>query len=339
MTVKYLDCTDEVSAFKHTPDDRRAWLASEICESDWIVNVNKHDLKEIGSLAHFIEQNPLQNLQRKANEIDLPRCKGLIEKMKSILDDGIGFCVLDRLPMDDYPIETMVEIYWILGQFMGRPVAQKWNGQMIYDVRDTGTPHHNQIRGSHTNTELVFHTDNAFAKMVPDYVGLMCRYPAKEGGISRFCSLYTVHERMNQIYPHELQRLYQPMFFNRQNEHHPDAEKVCLAPYFSWRGNRLNARANSSLVRAGYEVAEKKMDALLSNALDAIDEVCSSEDIWFEGPLQRGHIQYLNNHEVGHYRSTFTDNDDPDKKRHLFRIWNRDRATPSYDGNHFNSAM
>jgi alpha-ketoglutarate-dependent taurine dioxygenase len=234
--------------------------------------------------------------------------------------------------MDDYALETVVEMYWLMGQLIGRPVAQKWNGQMIYDVRDSGTPHHNKIRGSHTAVELVFHTDNAFAKMVPDYVGLLCRYAAKSGGISRFCSLYTVHDRMAGKYPGQLARLYQPMYFNRQNEHAQGAPRVSLAPYFSWQGDRLNARANSALVRAGYEVAGEEMDRALGDALDSIDEVCASEDIWFEGPLAQGHIQYLNNHEVGHYRSAFEDHDDPGRKRHLLRLWHRERGTSCYDG-------
>ena len=157
--------------------------------------------------------------------------------MKTILDDGVGFCVLDHLPMEHYGIDTMVEIYWVLGQLIGRPVAQKWNGQMIYDVADTGIAHHEKIRGSHTSVELCFHTDNAFARMVPDYVGLLCRNPAKSGGTSRFCSLYTVHDRMVRQFPEELERLYQPMYFNRQNEHHPDGARVTLAPYFSWNGD------------------------------------------------------------------------------------------------------
>ncbi len=72
-------------------------------------------------------------------------------QMKSILDDGVGFAVLDRLPMDDYPIETLLEIYWTLGQVIGRPVAQKWNGQMIYDVSDTGAEYAYGTRGSHTS--------------------------------------------------------------------------------------------------------------------------------------------------------------------------------------------
>ena len=88
-----------------------------------------------------------------------------------------------------------------------------------------------------------------FARMVPDYVGLFCRYQAVAGGASRFCSLYSVHQRMLEQYPGALKRLYQPMYFDRQKEHRDGAPRVCWAPYFSWRGDRLYARANSSLVR------------------------------------------------------------------------------------------
>jgi alpha-ketoglutarate-dependent taurine dioxygenase len=209
---------------------------------------------------------------------------------------------------------------------------------MVYDVRDTGQAYEYGVRGSYTSVELVFHTDNAFAKMVPDYVGLLCRNPAASGGVSRFCSLYTVHERMLSLYPQCLERLYQPMYFDRQKEHKEGAEKVCYAPYFSWRGDRLFARANSSLVRKGYDVAQVEMDAQLAEALDAIDEVCASEEIWFEAPLQRGQIQYLNNHEVGHYRSEFTDHEEADKKRHLYRLWHRETGSTCYDGGYPPSA-
>jgi alpha-ketoglutarate-dependent taurine dioxygenase len=253
-------------------------------------------------------------------------------RMKSILDDGVGFTVLDRLPMDNFPLEPLLEVYWVLGQCMGRPVAQKWNGQMIYDVADTGADYAYGTRGSYTSVELNFHTDNAFARMVPDYVGLFCRHPAKSGGVSRLCSLYSVHQRMFELYPEQLARLYQPVLFDRQMEHRDGAEPVCLAPYFSWRNNRLFARANASLIRKGYEVAGVAMDTELSTALDAIDEVCAASDLWYEASLQRGQIQYLNNHEVGHYRSAFEDYDEPERKRHLYRLWHREAGTTSYDG-------
>ena len=151
---------------------------------------------------------------------------------------------------------------------------------MVYDVTDTGKKFGYGVRGSATSVELVFHTDNAFGVAVPDYVGLLCKHPAKAGGLSRFCSLYTVHERMEDRYPRELRRLYQPVHFDRQAEHASDEAKTSLAPMFTWRDNRLRCRANSSLVRKGYQVGGQEMDNLLQNALDAIDEVTASEDLW-----------------------------------------------------------
>ena len=188
----------------------------------------------------------------------------------------------------------MVNVYWTLGNLMGPNVAQKWDGTMIYDVTDTGKKYGYGVRGSATNVELVFHTDNAFGISVPDYVGLMCKYPAKQGGLSRFCSLYTVHWRMENKYPNELRRLYQPVYFDRQAEHAIGEAKTSFAPMFSWKNGKLRCRANSSLVRKGYQVGKIEMDTVLENALEAIDEVTSSTDLWIEAPLSRGEIQYLN---------------------------------------------
>jgi len=332
MNVACLDCSNEVSVLRQPSSERLVWLAGDISPGDYQVTVTDAALAEIDRLAAFFSDNPLPLLQRKLDEFELPACRALMARMKSILDDGVGFAVLDRLPMENFALETLLEVYWVLGQCMGRPVAQKWNGQMIYDVADTGADYAYGTRGSYTSVELNFHTDNAFARMVPDYVGLFCRHPAKSGGISRLCSLYSVHQRMFELYPEQLARLYQPVLFDRQMEHRDGAEPVCLAPYFSWRNNRLFARANASLIRKGYEVAGVAMDQELTSALDAIDEVCAASDLWYQASLQRGQIQYLNNHEVGHYRSAFEDYDEPERKRHLYRLWHREAGTTSYDG-------
>ena len=332
MPVSYIDCSHEAGPIQRGGSERMRWLARDISPSDWIVEMTPEALDEIDRLAAYLRHNPLPVLQRRVEAMPLPACRALMARLKGILDDGVGFAVLDRLPMDDYSDDTLVEIYWLLGQCIGRPVAQKWNGEMIYHVTDTGAAYAYGTRGSHTSVELNFHTDNAFARALPDYVGLFCRQPAKSGGVSRFCSLYSVHDRMLDRYPEELERLYRPVFYDRQKEHAEGAEPVCLAPYFGWRGGRMFARANASLIRKGYEVAGEPMDAPLVAALDAIDEVCADPELWFEGPLQRGQVQYLNNHEIGHYRSAFEDYDEPERKRHLYRLWHREAGDSSYDG-------
>jgi alpha-ketoglutarate-dependent taurine dioxygenase len=223
-----------------------------------------------------------------------------------------------------------VATYWVLSQFLGHLVAQKWDGTMIYDVRDTGRAYGYGVRGSWTNIELTFHTDNAFALAPPDYVGLLCLHPAPRGGISRFISLYAVHNQMLARHPRALARLYQPMFMDRQAEHAPEAPKVSWVPMFSWDGRRLQARLSSGLVRKGYALMEIAPPPDVQDALAALTEVLDDPALTIEFTIARGQIQLLNNREFGHYRSAFED--DPAAPRHLVRLWVRERGRRTYDG-------
>ena len=63
------------------------------------------------------------------------------------------------------------------------------------------------------------------------------------------------------------------------------------------------------------------MNSEIEYAPRAIDEFTSSPGLWVEAPLSRSQIQYLNNNQLGHYRSDFIGYDDETKKRHLFRLW------------------
>ena len=179
------------------------WVASELKRENWTVALNTSAIEEIASIVKQTASKPLPTLLLKPEQFEIPELTTAYGKAKSICDNGVGFAVIDKLPLDDFQIEEMVNVYWTLGNLMGPNVAQKWDGTMIYDVTDTGKKYGYGVRGSATNVELVFHTDNAFDISVPDYVGLMCKYPAKQGGLSRFCSLYTVHWRMENKYPKE----------------------------------------------------------------------------------------------------------------------------------------
>ena len=101
---------------------------------------------------------------------------------------------------------------------------------------------------------------------------------------------------------------------------------------FRFDGGHLSARANVSLVRKGYAVADTPMDQPLSVALRRLETITSDPALWFELPLDSGHLQFLNNREIAHYRSPFTDQPDATKKRHLVRTWHRDWGRPTYDG-------
>ena len=120
MGIPYLDCSEEISPVRNTPEDRWAWLTGEITSKDWVVPVDNGTLAEIRELTIFLDDKPLQNLQRRVTDFELPHCIAAMTRVKSILDDGAGFAVLDRISMDDHAIEIkvfMLEVLaWLLGQ-------------------------------------------------------------------------------------------------------------------------------------------------------------------------------------------------------------------------------
>lgn len=312
--------------------DERAWLAADVSPGDCVIPVESDALVEIERLASDMRRAPLPLLLRAPEQFHMPALAALMAKAKAGLDGPLGIAVIDRLPLDELDTEAAKGIFWILGCLVGRPVAQKWDGTMLYDVTDTGQAYSYGVRGSYTNVELVFHTDNAFAVTPPHYVGLMCLHPALQGGVSRFCSLHAVHNRMLEGHPEELRRLYGCVLWDRQAEHAPDEPKVASAPMFRYVDGELSARINVSLVRKGYEVAGCEPDAETARALAALESVAEDPALWFELPIERGQLQYLNNRQIAHYRSAFRDHPDQTRKRHLIRTWHRDQGLPSYDG-------
>ncbi len=289
-------------------------------------------MSELDALSAHIARNPLPLVLRDARDVELPALERCMHAVNRLLDGVPGVAVIDRLPLDDIDLDSAQALFWVIGQFVGRHVAQKWDGNMLYDVRDTGQRYGYGVRGSYTNVELVFHTDNAFAIAPPERVGLMCVHPAREGGVSRFCSLASVHDRLLAHDPSALERLYRSMYWDRQAEHAPDAPAVLYAPMFHRDQQRLVTRMNVSLVRKGYAVAGEPIDDELEHALGALERITADPALWFELPIERGHLQFLNNVSIAHYRSEFVDFDDPRRKRHLVRSWHRDWGRVTYDG-------
>ncbi len=309
-----------------------AWFGTEITSSSCILSLDDKTHADVFKLAKQIQSNSLPELSQTPNELVLGNLEPLMSQVRHQLCVGPGIAVIDALPMEDLGDDLATEIYWILGQLINPTVAQKWDGTMLYHVRDTGDQYQYGVRGSYTNVELVFHTDNAFAVAPPEQVGLLCLRPALSGGVSRFCSLYTVHNLLLEQAPQALERLYHSLLWDRQAEHAADAPKVLRAPMFHFDGQNLRVRANVSLVRKGYALAEQELDTETSDALEALESITSDPKLWFELPIERGQMQYLNNREIAHYRSHFEDSPQPGLKRHLLRTWHRSHGQRSYDG-------
>ena len=66
-------------------------------------------------------------------------------------------------------------------------------------------------------------------------------------------------------------------------------------------GTETSSKPGSmSLLQKGYEISGNKMDDELQEALECLQNVVGSEDLWVEAPLERGQIQFLDNQNLIH---------------------------------------
>src|SRR5215472_12565996 len=65
-------------------------------------------------------------------------CREQMARVRHILRRGVRFAIVDRLPIAEMDAGEATAIYWLLSSMISRPVAQKLDGTLIYDVLDTG---------------------------------------------------------------------------------------------------------------------------------------------------------------------------------------------------------
>jgi alpha-ketoglutarate-dependent taurine dioxygenase len=221
----------------------------------------------------------------------------------------------------------------LLASLLARPVAQSLDGKLIYDVLDTGKQAlpGSGIRPDQTNIELKFHTDNSYNATPPECVALLCLRTARRGGHSRVASFHTLHNILLQHHPELLPRLYQPFWFDRQREFHPGEKPVFAAPVFT-DGGEVRARFSAHQIRGGYALRGEPIDNEGAAALAALLDLFEDEELSADFDLEPGQMQFVDNRVLGHARSEFEDFPEPERRRHLVRLWLRNHGRRAYAG-------
>lgn len=324
--------SDTNPVFDHMINDAVAWTGGELTPTDGSLVLSDACLDELDELVRILRANPLPLPALRPDDFVLPECARLMAEGQRILEQGVGFLLIDRLPLDRWTRDDAKSIYWLLCSMIARPVAQKWDGTMIYDVRDTGQKPGNGVRPDITNVEQNFHTDNSYNLCPPWYVALLCLQTAKEGGVSGLVSFYAAHNEMLRRHPDLLGRLYENFIFDRQREHAPDDVKVLRHPMFEYEGDRLIARLSHFQVVNGQKLAGEELDARGKEALEAFEAILREQDMVKEFYFEPGQIQIVDNRRCGHRRTGFVDWPEKERRRHLVRLWLRGTGRPFYNG-------
>ena len=229
---------------------------------------------------------------------------------------GRGFLVLRAFAPDRYTEDELGRLFFGLGTHFGRAVSQSSMGDRLGHVVDVGGKDRRE-RAYRNSRELTLHTDRA------DVVGMLCIRKAAEGGLSGYASVHTIYNEILATRPDLLEPLFAGFPYHRRGE---EAEgEPAITPYRVPVLSESEGELSTVWLRAYIEMAAKELAAPLGEqevaALDYFEEVGRREDVQLNFMLEPGHAIFFNNCTMLHNRTSFEDDPDPARKRHLLRLW------------------
>jgi hypothetical protein len=158
-----------------------------------------------------------------------------------------------------------------------------------------------------------FHCDAA------DAVGLLCLNKAKRGGKSRIVSSVSVYNELQQRRPDLVARLYEPFMMDTKGE--GGVRYIPVRPCCFDAGH-LRTFYHTDYFRSAVGFDGSSMLSPDDRALlDLYNDIADCPELYLDMDLEPGDIQLLSNHTVLHARTGYEDYPEPERKRHLLRLW------------------
>jgi hypothetical protein len=315
---------------------RQCWTAVDVAPGSWRLVLPDAAVTEV---VDFARDNAEMDFDATGTlaladglEQRLPLAHEAMRETGEAVGNGVGFAVVDRLPVADLSVPESRVAAWVLFSCIGRVVDQKQSGVKIYDVRDTQPTFGHGVRRSITNLAQEFHTDAGWLDLPPEFIGLFCREPAEEGGLNQVLSLATVFEQLKAKSPESAERLSASFWWDRQMEHEPNETKVKSQPVFFEEDGELNVRYYDDYIRTGHKLGDEPIDSAGDAALANMRSIVEQKELQLEFGLEPGQYLLVNNRRVAHSRSAFSAPNDEVSRRHYFRLWSRRRGSTRLDG-------
>ncbi len=296
--------------------DPAAWRAAELREkSDWIHHLTAAEVAEIESALACLKQSGHSFDSATRADFPLPRFAAVLEQISDALENGYGIKVIRGLPAERWSKEEMRLIFWGLGLHLGTAVCQTYNGEYLGDVRHFGE---NTGRLYNSNIAGGFHADST------DVVALCVMRTAKAGGRSLIASTLAIHNEIARTRPDLLAVLYEPFPWLSvvPDKYLGDRPRVFMQPMFSRVGNKFSSLWLPVLVQQSQRIPDAPcLTDAQREALELVDKLANSDEFMLDMMFEPGDIQLINNHVLIHGRTAFEDYDEPERRRHLLRLW------------------
>ena len=291
-----------------------AWRGAELKRStEWIHRLDDTERAELDAALARVRGRELLTLARA--DFPLPTFGPALERIRHELLHGRGFALLRGI--DGHAYRDLATIYWGIGLHVGTAVSQNAAGHLLGHVRDAGRDEHDpNARIYQTTKRQTYHTDSC------DIVGLLCVNKAKRGGLSSLASSVTVYNEMRARRPKLAAALFEPFCFDRRGEIPDGLDPWYVTPVFNWYGGLLTTMYVRRYIESAQRFAEvPRLTAVQREALDLFDAIVEDPALNLFIEFEPGDIQLVHNHQIVHDRTEFEDWPEPERKRHLLRLW------------------
>lgn len=312
-----------------------AWRGDELSESsEWIYLLSDGERTELEALGRkFVADDPdLRTV--KANDYPFQACVGLNEECARQIDQGRGFILVRGLRTEEYGDTLAAAIFFIMGLHLGQPIAQNQQGNLLDHIVATSnkTLEDEGAVPSRVRDRLQFHSDSS------DVVALMCLRASKEGGASSLVSGAAIYNEMLRRRPALAPLLFETYHWDWRRQDPDSPELTYTSPILSYVDGVFSTYAGNSMIFSAQEYpGVPKLTDQQVEALELFDEISQEPGLPIDMDFQPGDVQWLLNYAALHSRTAYVDYPEPERRRHLLRLWlkrDSDRPTVEKFGKH-----
>jgi hypothetical protein len=298
--------------------DASAWYGPDLAKSsDWIAPFSEAEVAEVESATRDLAQSSLDLTSITRDDFPLPTLGVHLQHLLDEVLNGRGFVLIQALPVQRWTRREAAIAFLGIGTHLGSLRMQNAAGHLLGHVKDLGRSSLDpNARIYQTRERQTHHTDSC------DVVGLLCLRTAKSGGLSSLVSSTTVFNEMRRRRPDLLRVLLDPIETDRRGEVPEGGQPYFSIPVFNWHEGLLSAIYQRQYIESARRFpGVAPLSPVQIEALDLFDELANDPKLNLTMELQPGDIQLVHNHTILHDRTAFEDFAEPDRKRHLLRLW------------------
>jgi hypothetical protein len=299
-------------------DGSSAWYGPDLADrAEWIEPLSPAELAEIESASRRLAQTQIDWQILGPDDFPLPTLKRrLAHILHEVLEDR-GFVLLRGLPVERWGRDLSAIAFLGLGLHWGNLRPQNRHGHLLGHVKDMGlTSQDPDVRIYQTRERQNYHTDSC------DVVGLLCLHPAKSGGWSSLVSSVTLFIEMRKRRPDLAQVLFESIETDRRGEVPAGQKPFFCIPVFNWHAGLLSTVYQRSYIESARRFpGVPPLTPQQIEALDLFDNLANDPALHLRMELRAGDVQLVHNHSLLHDRTAFEDWPEPERKRHLLRLW------------------